>query len=256
MTIFDSHAHYDDDRFAEDREAVLAALPGSGVRYVCNIGASLASSRAGAALAARYPFVYFAAGIHPENAAEPTEDDWRELEELLGRQRAVAVGEIGLDYHYESGPDRATQRAVFERQMALAQRLGKPVVVHARDAMGDAMGVVRGFPAVRGVFHCYSGGVEDARELTRRGWYLGFTGVITFKNARRALEVLQSAPRDRILVETDCPYLAPEPHRGERCDSRLLVHTLARMAETLGVTPEEAAALTCANAMKFYGIEG
>ena len=254
MTIFDSHAHYDDARFDEDRAAVLSALPAAGVRYVCNIGSDLPSSRRSVALAEQYPFVWAAVGIHPENAGDVPEGAYDELRALLAHPRTVALGEIGLDYHYDDGPDKETQAAVFERQMALAEELSVPVAIHSREAMGDTMDVVRRHPAVRGVFHCYSGSVETALELTARGWYLGFTGVITFSNARRALEVLRAVPRDRILAETDCPYLAPAPHRGARCDSRLLPLTLGRMAEVLELTPEGAAALTCDNARRLYHI--
>lgn len=253
MAIFDSHAHYDDARFDQDRDAVLKGLRAAGVGWVCNIGSDLPSSRKSVALAEKYPFIYAAVGIHPHNAIDAVPQDYDELRTLLHHPRVVALGEIGLDYHYDLSP-RMTQIEVFARQMDLARELSAPVVIHEREAARDCMDVVRQYPEVHGVFHCYSGSAETARELLERGWYLGFTGVITFANARRPVEVLQSIPHERILIETDCPYLTPVPHRGERNDSRMLRYTVAKAAEVLGITPGEMADLTEENAKRFYRI--
>lgn len=253
MRIFDSHAHYDDGRFDKDRDTVLRSLHAAGIDWVCNIGSDLPSSRKSTALAEQYSFIWAAVGIHPHNAVDAVPQDYDELRALLSRPRVVALGEIGLDYHYDFSP-RMVQLEFFARQMELARELSVPVVIHEREASRDCMDVVRQYPEVNGVFHCYSGSVETARELVERGWYLGFTGVITFDNARRPLEVLRSIPNDRILVETDCPYLTPVPHRGERNDSRMLRFTVAKAAETLGMKPDELAALTAENAKRFYRI--
>ena len=253
--FFDTHAHYDDAAFDEDREELLSkALPQGGVRYVVNMGCDLESSRRAVELAERYDYFYAAVGIHPENAGEYTPEALSELRRLAARPKVVAIGEIGLDYHYDT-PDPGVQQAAFRAQMALAAELSLPVSVHDREAHADSLAVVREFPGVRGVFHCFSGSVETARELTALGWYLGFTGVVTFKNAKKAAAVAVDSPADRILIETDCPYLAPEPRRGRRCDSRLLSYTGARIAELRGLEPEALYALTCRNACAFYGLE-
>lgn len=253
VALFDTHAHYDDAAFDADREALLSRLPSDGVRYVVNVGCDLASSRQAVALAQQYDYIYAGVGIHPGNAEECTPEALETLRQLAAHPKVVAIGEIGLDYHYDT-PPRDVQRAVFRAQMRLAGELGLPVSVHDRDAHGESLEIVREFPAVRGVFHCFSGSVETARELTSLGWYLGFTGVVTFKNAKKTAAVAIDAPADRILIETDCPYLAPEPCRGTRCDSSLLVHTGAKIAALRGVPPEKLYALTYENARRFYGI--
>lgn len=251
--LFDTHAHYDDAAFDADREALLSRLPADGVQYAVNVGCDLASSRRAVELAQQYPYLYAGVGIHPGNAEECTPEALAELRRLAAQPKVVAIGEIGLDYHYDT-PPRGVQRAAFRAQMRLAEELGLPVSVHDRDAHGESLEIVREFPAVRGVFHCFSGSVETARELTALGWYLGFTGVVTFKNAKKTAAVAADAPEDRILIETDCPYLAPEPCRGRRCDSSLLVHTGARIAALRGVSPEELYRKTCENARRFYRI--
>lgn len=253
--LFDSHAHYDDAAFDRDREALFGELlPAAGVGCVLNVGCDLPSSRAAADLAERYDYVYAAVGFHPENAAQFTPAALDELRELAARPKVIAVGEIGLDFHYDT-PDPALQREVFRAQMALAAELGLPVSVHDRDAHGPSLEIVREFPGVRGVFHCFSGSVETARELTALGWYLGFTGVVTFKNAKKTAAVAADAPLDRILIETDCPYLAPEPFRGRRCDSSLLRYTGARIAELRGMAPEALFEASFRNACALYGPE-
>lgn len=251
MEIFDSHAHYDDAAFDADRDAVLSALPAAGVAGVLNCGVDAASSAACVDLALRYTFCHAAVGIHPEEAAKAAPDDLIKIERLAAERQVAAIGEIGLDYHWEI--PREVQKRLFAAQLALANRLGLPVVVHDRDAHADTLALLREYRP-RGVVHCYSGSVETARELVALGLYLGFTGAVTFKGNKKARTVLASLPRERVLCETDCPYMAPEPVRGRRCDSSLLPHTLAVMAEVMGMPAEEAALLTAQNARTLFQI--
>ena len=252
MPIFDTHAHYDDSRFDGDRDAVLAALPEAGVELVLDPGCDLPSSRAAAALAERYSHVYAAAGIHPENCAGFQDGDLAALRQLLAQPKVAAIGEIGLDYYWAENPPRDFQQMVFRKQLALAEELDLPVIVHDREAHGDSLSIIREFPAVTGVFHCFSGSPEMAEELLKRGWYLGFDGPITYKNARRAPEVAAITPLERMVVETDAPYLSPVPVRGRRNDSRYLPHVIAKLAEWKGVTPEEMTRITCENGKRLF----
>ncbi len=252
MPIFDTHAHYDDSRFDGDRDAVLAALPEAGVELVLDPGCDLPSSRAAAALAERYGHVYAAAGIHPENCAGFQDADLAALRQLLAQPKVAAIGEIGLDYYWAENPPRDFQQMVFRKQLALAEELDLPVIVHDREAHGDSLSIIREFPAVTGVFHCFSGSPEMAGELLKRGWYLGFDGPITYKNARRAPEVAAITPLERMVVETDAPYLSPAPVRGRRNDSRYLPHVIAKLAEWKGVTPEEMTRITCENGKRLF----
>ena len=252
MPIFDTHAHYDDSRFDGDRDAVLAALPEAGVELVLDPGCDLPSSRAAAALAERYSHVYAAAGIHPENCAGFQDTDLAALRQLLAQPKVAAIGEIGLDYYWAENPPRDFQQMVFRKQLALAEELDLPVIVHDREAHGDSLSIIREFPAVTGVFHCFSGSPEMAEELLKRGWYLGFDGPITYKNARRAPEVAAITPLERMVVETDAPYLSPVPVRGRRNDSRYLPHVIAKLAEWKGVTPEEMTRITCENGKRLF----
>ena len=252
MPIFDTHAHYDDSRFDGDRDAVLAALPEAGVELVLDPGCDLPSSRAAAALAERYSHVYAAAGIHPENCVGFQDADLAALRQLLAQPKVVAIGEIGLDYYWAENPPRDFQQMVFRKQLALAEELELPVIVHDREAHGDSLSIIREFPAVTGVFHCFSGSPEMAGELLKRGWYLGFDGPITYKNARRAPEVAAITPLERMVVETDAPYLSPVPVRGRRNDSRYLPHVIAKLAEWKGVTPEEMTRITCENGKRLF----
>ena len=252
MPIFDTHAHYDDSRFDGDRDAVLAALPEAGVELVLDPGCDLPSSRAAAALAERYGHVYAAAGIHPENCAGFQDADLAALRQLLAQPKVAAIGEIGLDYYWAENPPRDFQQMVFRKQLALAEELDLPVIVHDREAHGDSLSIIREFPAVTGVFHCFSGSPEMAVELLKRGWYLGFDGPITYKNARRAPEVAAITPLERMVVETDAPYLSPVPVRGRRNDSRYLPHVIAKLAEWKGVTPEEMTRITCENGKRLF----
>ena len=251
----DSHAHYDDSRFDPDRDELLSALPASGVGAVINCGCDVTSSLKSLALAKKYPHVYCAVGTHPESADKLTQADLALYRQLAQEEKCVAIGEIGLDYHYPDGAPREVQQAAFRAQLELAAELKKPVIVHDRDAHGDALALACEFTGqVTGVFHCFAGSVETARELLKRGWYLGFTGAITFKNARRAAEVIEFAPLDRLLLETDCPYMAPEPQRGRRCDSRMLSFTCRKMAEIRRLDPEQVALRTSANARRLFGL--
>ena len=252
MPIFDTHAHYDDSRFDGDRDAVLAALPEAGVELVLDPGCDLPSSRAAAALAERYGHVYAAAGIHPENCAGFQDADLAALRQLLAQPKVAAIGEIGLDYYWAENLPRDFQQMVFRKQLALAEELDLPVIVHDREAHGDSLSIIREFPAVTGVFHCFSGSPEMAEELLKRGWYLGFDGPITYKNARRAPEVAAITPLERMVVETDAPYLSPVPVRGRRNDSRYLPHVIAKLAEWKGVTPEEMTRITCENGKRLF----
>ena len=255
MPIFDTHAHYDADRFDSDRDAVLAALPGDGVGLVVDPGCDLPSSRAAVALAEKYNHVYAAVGVHPEECAGFQEADLEELRRLLRHPKAAAIGEIGLDYYWEGNPPREFQQMVFRKQLALAAELDMPVIVHDREAHGDSLAIIREFPTVTGVFHCFSGSPEMAAELLKRGWYLGFDGPVTYKNARRAPEVAAATPLDRMVVETDAPYMAPAPMRGKRNDSRYLPYVIEKLAEWKGVTPEEMTHITWENGRRLFRLD-
>lgn len=252
--FFDSHAHLDDRRFDDDRAQILEDLKNHGVGLVMNVGCDLTSSLASIRLAKTYPFLYAAVGSHPDDAEAVNDNLIAMYRQLAQEEKVKAIGEIGLDYHYED-PPRAVQLPAFRAQLALARELDLPVVVHEREAHADAMELVREFSDVHGVFHCYSGSLEQAKELVRRGWYIGFTGVITFKNARKAVEVAQWMPLDRILIETDCPYMAPEPWRGRRNDSRYVPLMAKKIAEIKGLALEEVEAATTENAKRLFGIE-
>lgn len=254
MPIFDTHAHYDDSRFDGDRDAVLAALPEAGVELVLDPGCDLPSSRAAAALAERYSHVYAAAGIHPENCAGFQDADLAALRQLLAQPKVAAIGEIGLDYYWEQNPPRELQQRVLRDQLALAQELDLPVIVHDREAHADSLAIVQEFPAVRGVFHCFSGSVEMARELLKRGWYLGFDGPVTYKNARKTVEVALECPLDRMLLETDSPYMAPVPVRGTRNDSRSVRYIAEKLAALRGLDTDELIRLTAENGKRLFGI--
>ena len=254
MPIFDTHAHYDDSRFDGDRDAVLAALPEAGVELVLDPGCDLPSSRAAAALAERYGHVYAAAGIHPENCAGFQDADLAALRQLLAQPKVAAIGEIGLDYYWAENPPRDFQQMVFRKQLALAEELDLPVIVHDREAHGDCLAIIKEFPTVIGVFHCFSGSPEMAAELLKRGWYLGFDGPITYKNAKRAPEVAAVTPLERIVVETDAPYMAPVPMRGKRNDSRYLPYVIEKLAEWKSVTAEEMTRVTWENGRRLFRI--
>ena len=254
MNLFDTHAHMDDKAFDADREELLRALPEQGIALLMNPGCSLASSRAACDLAEKYDYIYAAVGSHPD-AADEVNQETLEAYRMLCKQNSnvKAIGEIGLDYHYEDIP-REIQLRAFRDQMALARELNLPVIVHEREAHEDGMAVVREFPEVTGVFHCYSGSAEMARQLVKLGWYIGFTGVLTFKNARKALEVAQSIDLSRIVLETDCPYMSPEPFRGKRNDPGKLYRMAQVLGQLRGIPAEEAAGIALENGKRLYGI--
>lgn len=253
--IFDTHAHYDDEAFDADRDALLAAMPDCGVGLILDPGCDIETSKKAIALAEQYPHVYAAVGYHPENCAPYTSADLDTLRTLTKHPKVVAIGEIGLDYYWEQNPPREFQQEVFHAQLALAQELDLPVIVHDRDAHADCLAIVQEFPAVRGVFHCYSGSVEMARELWKRGWYTGFDGPVTYKNARKTVEVAQEVPLDKLLLETDSPYMSPVPKRGERNDSRNIVHIAAKIAEIRGMTADEVIRIAYENGKRLFGIK-
>ena len=252
MPIFDTHAHYDSGGFNADRDAVLSALPAAGVGLVVDPGCDVPSSRAAVALAEKYSHVYAAVGVHPEDCAGFQDGDLAELRQLLRHPKAVAIGEIGLDYYWEENPPRDFQQTVFRKQLALASELDLPVIVHDREAHGDSLAIIQEFPTVTGVFHCFSGSPEMAAELLKRGWYLGFDGPITYKNAKRAPEVAAITPLDRMVVETDAPYMAPVPMRGKRNDSRYLPYVIEKLAAWKGVTVEEMTRITWENGRRLF----
>ena len=254
MIFYDTHAHYDDGRFDSDRETLLPELYRQGIGLINTIGTDIPSSRASIALAEQYPFIYAVVGGWPGNVGDMTEADLEEYRSMARHKKVVAIGEIGLDYYYDDVP-RDIQKHWFDRQMALAAELQMPVVVHNRDAHGDSMDMVRKWAdRVTGVFHCFSGSAEMAQELTKLGWYVSFTGVVTFKNARRALEAVAAVPMDRIMIETDAPYLSPVPYRGRRNHSGYVPEVAKKIAEVKGLTLEEVAKITTENGKRFFRI--
>ena len=253
--MFDSHAHYDDRMYDEDREELLSRLfTEEGVTGLVTIGCNTESSLAALRLAETHPGVYAAAGFHPEFAEQVTDVSLAELKRLLGHPKVVALGEIGLDYHYED-PPRDMQKAAFRAQLALAERTGMPVIVHDREAHGDMLAILQEFPSVHGVLHSYSGSAEMAKALLSMGWYISFSGVVTFKNARQAVEVAEMVPSDRFLTETDAPYLTPVPYRGKRNDSGKMRHTVQRLAEIRQQPFEIIEMQAEINARRLFGIE-
>ena len=252
--LFDTHAHMDDRAFDDDRGELLSRMPEAGIGLLMNPGCSLASSRAACALAKEYDYIYAAVGSHPDAAAEVSPEVLEAYRALVRENPKVkAIGEIGLDYHYEDVP-RAIQKEAFRAQMALAAEMNLPVIVHEREAHADGMAIVREFPTVTGVFHCYSGSLEMAKELVSLGWYIGFTGVLTFKNARKALEVAAGLPLDRIVLETDCPYMSPEPFRGKRNDPGKLYRMAQALASLRGLSEEDVQRITLENGRRLYRI--
>lgn len=252
MDIIDTHAHYDDEWFDEDRNELMASLPSKGVFKVITQGCSVQKSKACRDLADKYDFVYFTAGVHPEDIDSIGENWLSELEKLLSHEKAVAVGEIGLDYHYE-GFDRNKQIAVFEQQLILANRLNKPVVIHSRDATKDVLDLLKKHRP-KGVMHCFSGSVETAREVLDLGLYISFTGALTFKNAKKAVAACEAIPAERLMLETDSPYMAPHPFRGNRCDSSFIRITAEKMAEIKGLDTDEMVRISNENAATLFGI--
>ena len=253
--LFDTHTHFDAEQFDADRDEVLSGLPARGVSLAVNPGCDIPSSRAAIALAEQYPFLYAAIGYHPENCGPYVESDLEIFREMAKHPKVVAIGEIGLDYYWEENPPKEFQQQVFRAQMQLARELDLPVIVHDREAHADSLAIVKEFPDVRGVFHCYSGSVELAKELVKLGWMISFTGVLTYKNARKAVEVAEAIPIEHLMIETDSPYMAPVPHRGKRNDSGYVLHICEKLAEIKGISTEECARITLENGKRFFRIK-
>ncbi|MCL2057120.1 MAG: TatD family hydrolase [Oscillospiraceae bacterium] len=251
--IFDSHAHYSNTRFDADRDELLTALPGKGVAAVLEAAYTVGSSHMAQGFAKRYPFIWCSAGIHPHDAKDAPEDLEQQLEKLTAYEKCVAIGEAGLDYHYDHSP-REVQRDIFCRQAAFAVENGLPLIVHDRDAHADTLEILKKYKP-KGVVHCFSGSVETAREILRLGMYIGFTGAVTFGSAKRAPLVIEAVPLDRLLVETDCPYMAPVPLRGRRCESSMIVHIAQFIAGAKNMEAQEILSQTCQNACELFGIK-
>ena len=251
--FIDTHAHYDSSKFDPDRDSVLSSMPANGVDIIIDPGCDYQSSLAAIELAEKYDFVYAAVGWQPEEWESWDMYSPARVRELAAHPKCVAIGEIGLDYYWDK-EHKELMYEMFVEQLELALELDKPVIIHDRDAHADCLSIVKRYPGLRGVFHCYSGSREMAEELLKLGWYLGFDGPITYKNARRALEVLEVTPLERILLETDSPYLPPVPYRGERNDSTKLVKIAEKVAEIKGLPLAEVAAATSGNARRLFGI--
>lgn len=251
--IFESHAHYDDDAFDEDRESLLGSLQQQGIEYVINVGASLASTARAISLAADYDFIYAAAGVHPSDTDELNEENFIWLKGQCKKDKVVAVGEIGLDYHYPD-TNKPIQQKWFVRQLQLANEVQLPVIIHSRDAAKDTLDIMKGEAPVEkgGVIHCYSYTKELARDFLNMGYYFGIGGVLTFKNAKKLREAVEYIPMDRLLIETDSPYLAPEPYRGKRNCSLYLPYVVDALAEIKGLTPEEVITITRENGLSLF----
>ena len=251
--IFDTHAHYDDEAFEEDREELLLSLPAQGIGKVINIGASLQSTKTTVELAQRYPFLYAAVGVHPEGVTELTEESMDWLKELCKLEKTVAIGEIGLDYYWDE-PERDLQKQWFRRQLQLAKEVKLPVVIHSREAAKDTIDIMKEEHSeeIGGVIHCYSYTKESARTFLDMGFSFGIGGVLTFKNAKKLKEAVEYIPMDRILLETDCPYLAPVPHRGKRNSSLFLPYVVEELASIKGISREEVERITMENALRVF----
>lgn len=252
--IFDTHAHYADSAFNADRDELLESLPGKGIKYVMLASSSVEDTAENAAIAEKYDYIYAASGVHPESV-DNTPENYLDIirKTVLSSEKIKAVGEIGLDYHYD-GYDRDRQIKLFEEQLMLAKELDLPVIVHSRDACEDTLNILKKYKP-NGVVHCFSGSAETAKEIIKLGMYIGFTGVLTFKNAKKALKALEAVPLDRLLLETDCPYMAPVPFRGKRCDSSMIVYTAEKAAEIKNTDVQELINITCENAERFYNIK-
>ena len=250
---FDTHTHLDDEKFDPDRELVIENLTKEGVSLAVNVGADLTSSKNSIALAEQYDFIYAAVGVHPNEVGEMQDEDLETLADMAKHEKVVAIGEIGLDYHYDE-PGRDVQKLWFEKQLRLAQALNMPFIVHDRDAHQDTLELLKKVGYYNGVMHCFSGSCEMAKILLDLGFYISIAGQVTFKNAPKVKEVAKMVPADRLFIETDSPYLTPEPHRGARNNSANVKFTCAKIAELKGISAEKLAKVTLENGKKFYGI--
>ena len=253
--IFDTHAHYDDDAFDEDRDELLSGMAAKNVEYIVNVGASMASSKRSIALAEKYPFIYAAVGVHPDEVGELNEEKFNRLREWTKHEKVKAVGEIGLDYYWDK-EKHDLQKHWFMRQMELAHEVNLPIIVHSREAAKDTLDMIIAAKPLdlSGIIHCYSYSVEQAREYLNMGYYIGIGGVLTFKNAKKLKEVAEYAPLSRIVLETDCPYLAPVPYRGKRNDSSKLSYVVEELAAIKQMPVEEVIRITNENGKKLYHI--
>lgn len=253
--IFESHAHYDDEAFDEDREQLLSSMQEHGIEYIVNVGASLKSTETTVALTWQYPFIYGAAGVHPSETTELNEENFKWLTAQCAEPKVVAVGEIGLDYYWDKEPEvQQKQRYWFVRQLALAQEADLPVIIHSRDAAEDTMQIMKKAreDGIKGVIHCYSYSPEMAQEYVKMGYRIGVGGVVTFKNARKLVQTVEEIPLSAIVLETDCPYMAPEPHRGTRNDSRNIPYVIEKIAKIKGISAEEVEETTRENAFALF----
>lgn len=253
IKLTDTHAHYDDEAFDSDRHELLTRLFSETVGCIITVGCAADRWADTISLAERYENMYAAVGIHPEDIYDLPADYLEQIEKLAQNPKVVAIGEMGLDYHYENY-DKEKQIQVFTEQLRLANRISKPVIIHSRDAVEDTMRILRAEKPKKAVMHCFSGSAETAEEVLSLGLYISFTGVLTFKNAKKAISACQAVPIDRLMLETDCPYMAPVPYRGERCDSSMILSTAAKMAEIKGVSAEKMIEICNENAKRFFGI--
>lgn len=252
--IFDSHAHYNDDRFAEDRDTLLPQIHCNGVSHILNAGCDISSSMESIRLAEQFPYIYAGVGIHPEEVDPLPEDYLATLSQLAKHPKVVAIGEIGLDYHYENA-DADRQQNMFVQQLDLADKLDLPVIIHSRDATQDTVQILSSRKSHHGVLHCFSGSAETAEIYIKMGYYIGFTGVVTFSNAKKVIEAVKVIPTERILLETDCPYMAPVPFRGKRCSSDMIAYTASKIAEIKGIEPQQMIDIARENTCRLFGIE-
>lgn len=252
--IFDSHAHYGSEQFDEDRESVIQDIKNNRVIGVMNCGTDVKSSRETIELCEKYDIFYGAAGIHPSDAFNITDEVMAEIKEMAGHEKIKAIGEIGLDYYWEENPSKEEQKRVFRAHMELARELNMPVIIHDRDSHADTLEILKEYPEVRGVVHCFSGSKEMAIECVKLGYYIGITGVVTFKNARKIIEVVEAVPLDRLLVETDAPYMAPVPMRGKRNQSNYIEYVIEKIAEIKGISSTEVSEKTIQNTMEIFNI--
>lgn len=256
MDLFDTHAHLDDEQFEADREQVISDIRSSGVKNIMEIGSDLSSSEKAIEIAEKHDFIYCSVGIHPEFAENADAASFDKVKRLaLSSDKVKAIGEIGIDYHYDNCASREKQISCFSNQIDIAKELNLPIIVHDRDSKGDALKVMQVKHVTNGVVHCFSGSAETAKILVNMGLMISFTGVITFKNARRAIEALKVIPLDRLMIETDSPYMSPEPHRGKRNDSRYVKYVAQKMAEVKGIGFEELCNITYENGKKFFNID-
>lgn len=251
--IFDTHSHYDDDWFESDRNELLSSLQSKGVTSLVSCGCDIKSTQINYELSQKYDFVYFAAGFHPENLEGASLDDLKKIKAFTQNDKCVAIGEIGLDYHWMAS-DKETQKKFFTRQIELANELDMPVIVHDREAHGDTLDILKELKP-KGVLHCFSGSKEMAREIIKLGMYIGLNGVVTFKNARKSLEVVREIPIERLVLETDCPYLAPTPLRGKRNNSSYIPYIAEKISEVLSMDTQELLDITNKNAKSLYKLD-